>query len=135
LVYHTSGIRDYLTLAMLTGKGADQDYYTDDWVLRLLARQQDTHFPPGSQHLYSNSGQLLLAELVKRATGQSLREYAARNLFGPLGMQLSHFHDDHTQIVPRRASGYAPKGDGEGYRISMTTLDMVGDSGVFTSVN
>jgi CubicO group peptidase (beta-lactamase class C family) len=135
LVYHTSGIRDYLTLAMLAGKGADQDYYTDDWVLRLLARQQETNFPPGTQHLYSNSGYLLMAHLVKRATGQSLREYAAQHLFSPLGMQVSHFHDDHTQIVPRRATGYAPNEDGDGYHISMTTLNMVGDGGVFTTTD
>ncbi|MDZ4729216.1 MAG: serine hydrolase domain-containing protein [Xanthomonadales bacterium] len=132
-IYHTSGIRDYLTLAYLAGKGDDADYYTDDWVLRMLARQQETNFPPGSQYLYSNSGYLLLAHVVKRVSGQSLREYAQQNLFGPLGMTQSHFHDDHTEIVPRRASGYAPTDDG--FHISMTTLDMVGDGGVFTSVD
>lgn len=136
LVYHTSGIRDYLQLALLAGKGDDADYYTDDWVLQMLARQQETNFPPGSQHLYSNSGYLLQAHLVKRVSGQSLREYAQQNLFGPLDMQISHFHDDHTQIVPRRATGYAPDDDqASGFRISMTTLDMVGDGGVFTTID
>jgi CubicO group peptidase (beta-lactamase class C family) len=134
LIYHTSGIRDYLTLAMLVGKGEDFDRYTDDWVIDLLARQQETNFPPGSQHLYSNSGYLLLAHLVKRASGQSLREYARQNLFDPLGMKVTHYHDDHTQIVPRRATGYAPLDEG-GFHISMTTLDMVGDGGVFTTTN
>jgi CubicO group peptidase (beta-lactamase class C family) len=133
LVYHTSGIRDYLQLAYLAGKGADQDYYTDEWVIDMLARQQETNFPPGSQHLYSNSGYLLLAHLVKRASGQSLREYAQENMFNPLDMTQSHFHDDHTEIVPRRASGYAPIEGG--FHISMTTLDMVGDGGVFTSID
>ncbi len=133
LVHHTSGIRDYLTLAFLAGKGDDADFYTDEWVIDLLARQQQTNFPAGSQHLYSNSGYLLLAHLVKRVTGQSLREYSQQHIFEPLGMKYTHFHDDHTEIVPRRASGYAPV-DG-GYRISMTTLDMVGDGGVFTRID
>lgn len=133
LVYHTSGIRDYLQLAYLAGKGNDEDFYTDDWVIEMLARQQETNFPPGSQYLYSNSGYLLLAHLVKRVSGMSLRDYAKQNLFNPLGMTNSHFHDDHTEIVPRRASGYAPTDDG--FHISMTTLDMVGDGGVFTSVD
>jgi hypothetical protein len=48
-------------------------------------------------------------------------------------MTRSHFHDDHTEIVPQRATGYAPEADG--FRISMTTLDMVGDGGVFTCVD
>ena len=53
-------------------------------------------------------------------------------MFGPLGMDHSHFHDDHTHIVPARADGYAPTEDG--FRISMTILDMVGDGGVYTTV-
>lgn len=133
LVYHTSGIRDYLELAFLAGKSDDADYYTDQWVLDLLARQRETNFPPGEQHLYSNSGYLLLAHLVRRVSGQSLRDFAQERMFGPLGMDHTHYHDDHREIVPGRASGYAP--DGDDYRISMTTLDLVGDGGVFTTVD
>lgn len=133
LVLHTSGIRDYLELAFLTGKSDDSDYYTDQWVLDLLARQQATNFAAGEQYLYSNSGYLLLAHIVQRVSGQSLREFAQARIFGPLGMGETHFHDDHRDIVPRRASGYAP--DDGGYRISMTTLDLVGDGGVFTTID
>ena len=133
LVHHTSGIRDYLTLAYLAGKGSDQDYYTTDWVIKLLARQKETNFPPGTQHLYSNSGYLLLAEIVQRVSGMSLKEFSEKEMFGPLNMSHSHFHDDHTHIVPQRAAGYAPAD--EGYYISMTTLDIVGDGGVYTSIN
>ena len=133
LVLHTSGIRDYLELAFLAGKSDDADYYDDEWVLELLARQRETNFPPGEQFLYSNSGYLLLAHLVKRASGQTLREFAQARIFGPLGMDDTHFHDDHGEIVPRRASGYAPEGDA--FRISMTTLDLVGDGGVFTTID
>ena len=133
LVLHTSGIRDYLELAFLSGKSDDADYYTDQWVLDLLARQRETNFPPGTEYLYSNSGYLLLAHIVKRVSGQSLRDFAAARIFGPLGMKDSHFHDDHREIVPRRASGYAPAD--AGFRISMTTLDLVGDGGVFTTID
>ena len=133
LVNHSSGIRDYLQLTWLQGLVNDADHYSDDYVLELLARQQETNFPPGTEYLYSNSGYLLLAHLVERVSGQPLKEYAAANIFGPLGMENSHFHDDHTHIVPGRASGYAPRE--EGYRSSETTLDMVGDGGVYTSVD
>ena len=133
LVLHTSGIRDYLELAFLSGKSDDSDYYTDQWVLDLLTRQRETNFPPGTEYLYSNSGYLLLAHIVKRVSGQSLRDFAAARIFGPLRMKDTHFHDDHREIVPRRASGYAPTDDG--FRISMTTLDLVGDGGVFTTID
>lgn len=131
LVHHTSGVRDYLTLTWLAGMG-DDDFYTDEFALDLLSRQEHLNFQPGEEYLYSNSGYLLLAHIVKRATDRSLREWAAENMFGPLGMTDTHFHDDHTHIVPNRASGYSPIEDG--YGISQTTLDMVGDGGVYTTI-
>ncbi len=133
LVWHTSGIRDYLELAWLAGLTEEADYFTDDWAIALLARQQETNFQPGDQYLYSNSGYLLLAHLVKGVTGQSLKDFAEERIFGPLGMKQTHFHDDHTHIVPGRAAGYAPSE--EGFRISMTTLDIVGDGGVYTTID
>jgi CubicO group peptidase (beta-lactamase class C family) len=132
LIHHTSGIRDYLTLAEIAGL-RDDDYFTDAEAVDLLARQKELNFLPGEQHLYSNSGYFLLSQIVKKAHGMSLREYAEEKIFQPLGMRHTHFHDDHTEIVKNRASGYAPK-KGGGYVISMTTLPMTGDGGVFTSV-
>ncbi len=132
LLHHTSGIRDYLGLMALSGK-RERDYYTDGEVLEMLARQRGSNFPAGSEHLYSNSGYFLLGKVVRAASGRSLREFAAERIFRPLGMTSSHFHDDPDHLVPRRATGYAPREDG-GWRISVTPLPMVGDGGVFTSV-
>jgi CubicO group peptidase (beta-lactamase class C family) len=132
LLHHTSGIRDYLTLAYLAGL-RDDDFFTDEDVLTMLSRQRELNFSPGQEHLYSNSGYFLLSQIVKRVTDMSLRQYAREHLFVPLGMSNTHFHDDHTRIVHQRAAGYAPTDSG--FRISMTTLDMVGDGGVFTSVD
>ena len=132
LIHHTSGYRDYLTLMSLAGVRGD-DYYTDEELLEMLSRQKELNFAPGDEYLYSNSGYWLLSQVVRGAGGESLRQYAEEKIFAPLGMDNTHFHDDHTHIVPNRASGYAP--DGGGYRISMTTLPMVGDGGVFTTVD
>lgn len=54
LLHHTSGLRDYLSLADLAGLRSD-DWYTDREVVELIARQKATNFPPGTEHLYSNS--------------------------------------------------------------------------------
>lgn len=132
LIYHTSGIRDYLKLMEFAGM-SDDDYYTDDEVVKMVARQKELNFKPGDEYLYSNSGYFLLSVIVKRAIGKSLREFAEENIFKPLGMKNTHFHDDHAMIVKKRAASYSPKKDG-GYRINMTTLDMVGDGGVFSTL-
>jgi CubicO group peptidase (beta-lactamase class C family) len=132
LLHHTSGIRDYLGLMALSGK-RERDYYTDGEVLEMLARQRGSNFPAGSEHLYSNSGYFLLGKVVRAASGRSLRAFARERIFEPLGMASSHFHDDPDHPVPGRAIGYTPRENG-GWRISVTTLPMVGDGGVFTSV-
>ncbi len=132
LLNHTSGVRDYLTLMSLAGK-SDDDFYTTSQALASIERQQETNFTPGSEFLYSNSGYLLLSEIVRRAGGMSLREYAQRRLFEPFSMRQTHFHDDHRHLVANRASGYRPTSQG-GFEIDMTTLEMVGDGGVYTTV-
>ena len=132
LIHHTSGYRDYLALMRLAGKRAD-DFYDDAEVLALLSRQEELNFAQGAEYLYSNSGYFLLSQIVLRATGRSLGEVAEERIFRPLAMVETHYHSDHRRIVPLRAGGYAPNAGG-GYRVSQTTLPMVGDGGVFTSV-
>jgi len=133
LVHHTSGVRDYIVLMSLAGNRSE-DFYTNQEVLDAISRQRELNFAPGSEFLYSNSGYFLLGEIVARVSGRSLREFAETEFFEPLGMTRTHFHDDHNEIVPGRAIGYAPTGGGDGFRINVTTLDMVGDGGIFTSV-
>lgn len=132
LLHHTSGIRDYLTLMTLAGK-REEDYYDDSEVLEILGRQHALNFRPGSDHLYSNAGYFLLGRIVRSAAGRSLRAFARDRIFGPLGMDRSHFHDRPDHLVLRRATGHEPREEG-GYRRSVTTLPMVGDGGVYTSV-
>lgn len=132
LANHTSGIRDYLTLMAATGVDFD-GITTDDDALKLIVRQKRLNFTPGSEHLYSNSGYFLLGAIVKRASGKSLVEFAQESIFTPLGMRNTHYHNDHTLIVPKRATGYAPKRGG-GYRIDMSGFEQVGDGAVYTTV-
>lgn len=133
LLHHTSGVRDYLTLMSLMG-ARDDDFFTDPEVVDMIVRQKELNFVPGEEFLYSNSGYFLLAEIVKRVTGDSMRVYAEDKIFKPLGMIHTHFHDRHTQIVKNRASGYGSGKDGA-FWINMTNLGMIGDGGVFTSVD
>jgi len=133
LILHTSGIRDYLTLWEISGARND-DYFTDEEVVDLLCHQKELNFYPGEEHLYSNSGYFLLSEIVKRVTSKSMKINAEENIFKPLGMKNTHFHNNHTKIVKLRASGYSPRDDNS-FRIDMTTLPMIGDGGIFTSVD
>ena len=129
LVHHISGLRDYLGLASFADWGR---HYSIDEALNLITRQRELNFEPGSEFLYSNSNYFLMAQIVEKVTGQTLRAWSGEHIFGPLAMKNSHFHDDHTHIVPNRADGYSDAGDG--FKIDMTILDLVGDGGVYTTV-
>ncbi len=131
LIHHTSGLRDYLTLLNIAG--IDFGTFHMDDVLELISRQKELNFKPGEEFLYSNSGYFLLAVIVERVSGLSLREYAQRNIFKNLGMKYSHFHDDYTTIIKNRASGYFPGDKGE-FKNFISTFDCVGSGGLFTSV-
>ncbi|MBN1225031.1 MAG: serine hydrolase [Candidatus Aminicenantes bacterium] len=131
LVHHTSGLRDYLVLEYLTGK-TDDDFYTPEDTVAMIARQKELNFKPGDEHLYCNSGYLLMGVIVSRVSGKSLNTFAQEHIFKPLGMKNTHFHDDYTMIVKKRADGHAKSEDG--FKINNTTLNHVGDGGVFTTV-
>ncbi len=134
LIHHTSGIRDYLDLTFLAGKDAeDSSYYTDEDFLKLIERQKKLNFKPGDEFLYSNSGYFLLSQIVKRASGKSLRKFADERIFKPLGMVNTFFHDDRREIIKNRASGYFPNKSG-GSSVLITNFDGVGDGGLYTSI-
>lgn len=132
LLTHTSGLRDYLTLWYLAGVDA-ADWTTGADALALIVRQRKLNFPPGEQYLYSNSGYFLLSVIVERASGKSLAAFAQERIFAPLGMRHTRFNDDHTAIIPNRATGYEPRANG-GFAADMSNYEQTGDGAVHTSV-
>jgi CubicO group peptidase (beta-lactamase class C family) len=47
--------------------------------------------PPGSKFVYTDVGFIVLGELVRRVSGQSVHEYSRQHLFQPLGMRETGF--------------------------------------------
>jgi len=132
LLHHTSGLRDQWDLLGLADWRED-DLITEDDVLRVVTRQKELNFEPGAEYLYSNTGYTLLAIIVKRVSGKSLRDFADERIFRPLDMTSTHFHDDHTMIVPGRTQAYQPR-EGGGWRISIPVFDTYGATSLFTTV-
>jgi len=102
-------------------------------VLDVTSRQRALNFEPGAEFLYSNTGYTLLAVVVKRVSGQSLRQFTKARIFTPLGMTATGFQDDHTALVRNRAYAYVQDDDG-GYRLSIPDFDTVGATSLHTTV-
>ena len=134
LIYHTSGLRDQWSLLGLAGWRYSLDLITDDDVLELMSRQKDLNFKPGEKHVYCNTGYTLLAQIVKRVSGQSFRDFTTSRIFEPLGMKSTHFRDDHAEIVKHMAYGYQEGKGRNAYRLSVTNFDTVGATSLLTTV-
>jgi CubicO group peptidase (beta-lactamase class C family) len=130
LLSHTSGIRDGFKLL---GLAAPKDGDMNEALVAMLARQRALNFPPGSAFEYSNSGYTLLASIVRRVSGQSLRAFADKNIFKPLGMTHTHVHDDVSMIVPDRAWGYLKDSAGLRAAVHGDLGHLVGTTGLFTT--
>ncbi|HLZ92266.1 MAG TPA: serine hydrolase domain-containing protein [Candidatus Acidoferrum sp.] len=133
LLNHTSGLRDYLTLMELAGINID-NVTTDADALALITRQKALNFTPGSDWLYSNTGFFLLSVVVQRASAQSLREFAAKNIFAPLAMTHTQYRDSHTALIAGRALAYDEKENKLGYALNVSYFEQTGDGAVHTSV-
>ncbi len=108
LLHHTSGVRDQLQLLALTGWRYTQDLITNEDVMALVVRQKALNFPPNTRYLYSNTGYTLLARIVERVSGKTLREFTTERIFSPLGMTRTFFREDFREIVKGQAQAYVP---------------------------
>src|SRR5688500_3589422 len=102
LLTHTSGIRDWDGLMPLTNGKAD--------ALTLTLRQRGLNFAPGEEWSYSNSGYVLLKEIIARTSGMSFAEFARTRLFEPLGMKATRYVADMQEVVKNRALAYDKAG-------------------------
>ncbi len=131
LIHHTSGIRDWPGTLSVAGWRMD-DVLGQERILDMAFNQRSLIFDPGTAFRYSNTGYILLAEVVARASGLSFREWLHEHLFAPLEMTRTHVRDDHTEIVPGRASGYLRRPDGSFRRVP-NNLSAAGSSSLFST--
>jgi CubicO group peptidase (beta-lactamase class C family) len=132
LIHHTSGLRGSFPELLALAEWRDADYTTTDDVFRLLTSQRELNYPPGEEHLYVNSGYVLLAKICERVSGQSFTEFSKRRIFDPLGMTHSFIHDSVFMIIPGRAQGYYD--DQTGWFNAPLTDCVVGPTNVYTTV-
>lgn len=111
LMTHTSGLRDWGSVAAIEGWGREDRSHTHAHVLEILARQSALNYTPGERYSYTNSGYNLLAMIVDRVSGIPFADFSRERLFKPLGLEDTQWRDDYRRLVPGRASAYSFRGD------------------------
>jgi CubicO group peptidase (beta-lactamase class C family) len=120
LIHHTSALPDYIDLHVAARQAAEGWYgrvmrRRDDWypqmlrrkkakevtnrdVLKLVALQRLLPREPDVDFEYSNTGYVLLAEIVRRATKQRLSEFLKENVFSVVGMDSTYVFDETSKF-------------------------------------
>jgi CubicO group peptidase (beta-lactamase class C family) len=129
LAYHTSGLMDFTLLHQLQGKSLDVPISFSEVVKTLNSVRRN--FEPGAEQSYTNTGYILLAEVVRRVSGQSIATFAHRRLFAPLGMRATRYGTPRT-TRPWDAIGYSVVGDK--FESREDHGDLFGHAGVNTSI-
>jgi len=128
LLDHTSGIPDYFEVLgeRLPGK-------TNADILDFVRHLDKLEFEPGVGYAYSNTGYVLLAEVIERVSKKSYEAFLEENIFLPIGMTHTLVVRKGSPEFPHRARGYRKDGDRfvpDDYRETFT----VGSGGIYSTI-
>ncbi|MFF5288855.1 serine hydrolase domain-containing protein [Paractinoplanes globisporus] len=112
LLNHTSGLYDYLHTFQLPPApefvaGRWRTWTPAGLVARAVANPA-TFEPPGSAFAYSNTGYLLLAQIIGKASGRSYGQEIDRRIIRPLGLSGTSVPGTSPVIPGPHPHGYAP---------------------------
>ena len=133
LVNHTSGLRDWGSIAGIEGWNRTTRIHTHKHMLDIASRQRSLNYEPGQYYSYTNTGYNLQAVLVERVSGMTFEEFSQLRIFGPLGMTKTQWRDDFTEIVKHRSVAYTHSED-DGWSMLMPFENVHGNGGLLTTV-
>ena len=131
MLHHTSGLRDWGSVAELTGWPRTKKFYTNEDALEIITRQKHLNNKPGDEFIYSNSNYNLFAIIIQRVSGLTLAAFTRKYIFEPAAMTHTQWRDDPNRIVPNRAIAYS-KSD-SGFETNMPNEYVYGNGGLLTT--
>ncbi|HVA33028.1 MAG TPA: serine hydrolase domain-containing protein [Candidatus Baltobacteraceae bacterium] len=104
LLIHVSGIADFTSNEQYELKIGPLPFVGYEWGLNWAAARP-LDFKPGTKAAYDNTGYVLLARVVEKASGKTFGRFLHDEIFQPLGMNgVRGF--DMLRIEPNVANGY-----------------------------
>ncbi len=131
LLSQSSGLHDFMALKEIAG-WREKDIFTQKDALDFIFQQKKLDYEPGTKFSQTTSGFILLAEVVKQVTGQTLAEFSQEHIFQPLKMNNTLFCDDHEMIIPNVAISYQTTKNG--FKHNPINYSIVGTTNLYTSV-
>jgi D-alanyl-D-alanine carboxypeptidase len=96
LVSNTAGYIDYVTVSDFVDLQFAEPFrtFTDDELINYSVRDGKMNFAPGTSQAYSHTDNVILGQVIQRATRQSMRELYDRYIFRPTRMRNTQFPVD-----------------------------------------
>ena len=93
LVADTAGYIDYVTVDDFVKLELAQPFrtFTDDELIHYSVRDGKMQFAPGTSQKYSHTDNVILGQVIERATHESIAELYEKNIFKPMGMRNTYF--------------------------------------------
>ena len=139
LLTHTSGLPDYEDLMEAEEKSGGakwtpQRQIQDDEVIALLKKEMRGKFAPGSSWSYSNSGYVVLGEIVAKISGKTYGDFLNERIFVPLKMADTVVYQKGKNTVSNRAFGHSKDGNRFNETDQSSTSATLGDGGVYSNI-
>jgi CubicO group peptidase (beta-lactamase class C family) len=133
LIHHTGGLpHTYRPSGGIDPAGVPG--WGNEDLLEEIRAIPDPVDEPGTRHVYTGDGYLLLAEAVGRAAGTPLAAFARERLFEPLAMRDTFFRDAPTELPARAARGHFRATDGR-LHVEPAAFHAVGSGGLWTTAD
>ncbi|WP_030682873.1 serine hydrolase domain-containing protein [Streptomyces sp. NRRL B-1347] len=128
LLNHTSGAPDYRRLLPMPPSPEFLDNRLRTWPAAELVRRAvadpPTFEPPGSGYAYSNTGYLLLGQIIEKVTGRPYGEEIERRVIRPLRLRGTSVPGTDPRIRGPHPHGYVPIRQATGERlVDLTTMN------------
>ncbi|MBY4602444.1 serine hydrolase [Bacillus sp. SPARC3] len=104
LLNHTSGLPDYIDW-FLVNWDQNKIAVNQDVVDMLMKEKPPGYFAPNEGWLYSNTGYVLLAVLIEKASGMSYADFLKQNIFTPVSMTNTRVYN--RRLRPEQINDYA----------------------------
>lgn len=140
LLTHTSGVPDYFDESVM-------DEYEELWIdypnykirhnsdLLPLFINKPMMSPKGEKFQYNNSGYVLLAMIIEKATGMYFDQYLKTHVFDVCGMKSTGYYE-LDKLPAKCANNYIYCADTNDYRLNIFSVDVkgTGAGGAFITV-
>lgn len=131
LLRNSDGLHDYNALKTVSGK-PNAFKISGQNVLAIVERLQSSNFDPGTDYEYTDTGILLLTEVITKVSGMDFKDFMKKEVFEQMEMYNTTFMTSKNSSISNMATSY--RRDQDDFVEAETFENIVGVSNLFSTI-